>query len=126
MITRASIRSLCNSASYTRGLEIYRNEDKLLEFQVENTEKEALVKATVKGSGSKCYRVKLKYDKEKDFLDSMWIIVPEKRRLQIMRLGLELKKEHPLGEETILCSIQKKQYLMRGQKRRKGLWHNGF
>lgn len=76
MITRASIRSLCNSASYTRGLEIYRNEDKLLEFQVENTEKEALVKATVKGSGSKCYRVKLKYDKEKDFLDSIYCECP--------------------------------------------------
>lgn len=123
MITRASIRSLCNSASYTRGLEIYRNEDKLLEFQVENTEKEALVKATVKGSGSKCYRVKLKYDKEKDFLDSIYCECPafhtytglckhcvsvllkyvdyctRKKALADYARGFDTKKESPIKED---------------------------
>lgn len=76
MITRASIRTLCNSSSYTRGLEIYRCEEKILEFQVENTEKEALVKALVEGSQGKYYHVKMKYDKERDFLDSIYCECP--------------------------------------------------
>lgn len=71
MITRTGIRALCNSTTYSRGLEIYRSDDKISEFKVEEEKSEDTVTAFVKGSSKTYYSVKIKYDKSRDCLDNI-------------------------------------------------------
>lgn len=72
MITRTGIRALCNSTTYSRGLEIYRSDDKIQEFKVEEKSGEDIVDALVKGGGQTYYPVKFKYDKRRDCLDNIY------------------------------------------------------
>lgn len=67
MINRTQIKSLSNSASYTRGLDLYRD-DKVFEFSVEEDEEGyACIDAVVKGSGRNIYHVSLEYDTDGDY-----------------------------------------------------------
>lgn len=72
MITRTGIRALCNSTTYSRGLEIYRSDDKIPDFKVEEKKNEDIVTALVKGSGKTYYSVNIKYDKIRDCLDNIF------------------------------------------------------
>lgn len=76
MITRTEIRRLSNSASYKRGLDIYRSDSKIKEFTVEEEDAKDFIKALIKGQRGSLYDVKVIYDKEKDIVDTIYCDCP--------------------------------------------------
>ena len=72
MITKTKIQALCSPSVYGKGLAIYRQDEGVPVFQVQETSKEALVQAEVQSGSTRRYRVRMKYDKERDFLDSIY------------------------------------------------------
>lgn len=67
MLTRTEIRGYTNTASYNKGLDLYRM-NRVLKFSVEESETEHIIEAVVKGSGRNRYEVYLEYDTEEDCL----------------------------------------------------------
>lgn len=76
MINRKIIREAATSASYTKGLELYKV-GKVLEYTVQ-TEEEGyeFVDALVKGSGRNRYQVTLEYNLEEDWLEEVFCDCP--------------------------------------------------
>lgn len=72
MITRTGIRALCNSTTYSKGLEIYRSDNKIPEFTVEEKKSEDVVTAVVRATSKTYYSVTIKYDKNRDCLDNIF------------------------------------------------------
>ena len=63
MLTKTMIRRDTNSASYSRGTDIYRS-DEVIEFTVEEADEIDYIVAKVKGSGRNKYNVSAEYDYE--------------------------------------------------------------
>lgn len=71
MINRTYIRTLANSASYTKGMDLYR-QDKVMGYSVEEGEDGCdYIEAVVKGSGRNRYQVSLQYDREEEQLEDV-------------------------------------------------------
>ena len=75
-MNRTQIKSMANSASYTKGLDLYR-EDKVMEFSVEEIEEDYhYISALVKGSGRNIYEVHMEVDCEEDWLEEAYCECP--------------------------------------------------
>ena len=61
MITKTQLRDWAGSAAYNKGKNIYEDQ-KVLEFDVDEDDESEYIKALVKGSGRKRYEVEVVYD----------------------------------------------------------------
>ncbi len=65
MLTRTKIRSLTHASFYARGLDLYLT-DSVLELRVKEKSFVDSIEARVKGSGTKTYSVRMRYDDTRD------------------------------------------------------------